>query len=154
QWHGNVRRRLARLPLGGAVVSGRSRDVRRGRHRALDRAIAGTLDHPGLDRLPAEHRDRDVRAMNRRRPFRQPRARTMKPRGGFTLLELLLSAAMVTMIGLTLYAAMSIGFRARGSAVNQVSAMRAASIAIELLQQDLQSVVPPPVVGEETAIDR
>ena len=59
------------------------------------------------------------------------------------MLELLLASAMVTMIGLTLYAAMGIGFRARGSAANQVSAMREAAVAMELVQQDLQSVVKP-----------
>jgi len=62
---------------------------------------------------------------------------------GFTLLELALAAAMVAIIGLTLYAALSIGFRARGSANNQVRAMREAAIALDVVQQDLQSIPPP-----------
>jgi hypothetical protein len=48
---------------------------------------------------------------------------------------------MVAMLGLTLYAAMAIGFRARGSAQHQVRAMREAAIAMDVAQQDLQSVV-------------
>jgi type II secretion system protein J len=62
---------------------------------------------------------------------------------GFTLLELTLAAAMVAIIGVSLAAALNIGFRARTSANNQVNAMREAAIAIELVQQDFASVVPP-----------
>jgi type II secretion system protein J len=65
------------------------------------------------------------------------------PRRGFTLLELSLAAAIVAMIGLTLYASMAIGFRARGSAYNQVRAMREAAIVLDVVQQDLQSIPPP-----------
>lgn len=58
----------------------------------------------------------------------------------FTLLELMLAAVMVAILGVSLAAAMHVGFRARDSARAQVGQMRRAAIAMELAQQDLQSV--------------
>ena len=63
--------------------------------------------------------------------------------GAFTLLELILSMAMVAMISLSLYAAMRIGFRARGSAEAQTAAARPAAIVLDLLQSDFESVPLP-----------
>ncbi len=62
---------------------------------------------------------------------------------GFTLLELMLAAAMVAMLGLTLYASMSIGFRARSGAKAQLEAMREAALVMDLVQRDFQSIPPP-----------
>lgn len=62
---------------------------------------------------------------------------------GFTLLELILAAAISAALAVALYTSMSVAFRARTSAVSQTQALREASIVMDILQQDLQSVLPP-----------
>lgn len=77
-------------------------------------------------------------------------------RGGFTLLELVLAAAISAALAVALYTAMAVAFRARTSAAAQTGAMREASIVMDILQQDLQSILPPkgvlagPFVGVAT----
>lgn len=63
-------------------------------------------------------------------------------RRGFTLLELILATAIASMMALTLYAAMSSGFKTRGSALAQMRNVQSATIALDLIEQDLQSVLP------------
>jgi type II secretion system protein J len=62
---------------------------------------------------------------------------------GFTLLELLVASSMVAILGLSLAAAMHVGFRGRTVAHNQLRAVREAAIAMDIVQQDLQSLLPP-----------
>lgn len=62
---------------------------------------------------------------------------------GFTLLEVILATAMVAILGLSLYSAMAVAFSARESARNQTLVVRRAAIAMDVIQQDLQSVPPP-----------
>ncbi|MBC8108092.1 MAG: prepilin-type N-terminal cleavage/methylation domain-containing protein [Anaerolineae bacterium] len=62
---------------------------------------------------------------------------------GFTLLELILATAAAAVIAFSLYSAMSTGFRARTIAQLQSADLRTATIALDLIEQDLQSVLPP-----------
>ena len=59
---------------------------------------------------------------------------------GFTLIELMLAAAIAAMLSLAIYASLSTAFKARATANMQTSAMRRAAIALDLLEADLQSV--------------
>jgi len=63
--------------------------------------------------------------------------------GGFSLLELLLAMAMAAMLALSLYTAMNVALRAKSSANASLEPTRAAMIAMDLIQQDFQSVPPP-----------
>ncbi len=71
----------------------------------------------------------------------------------FTLLELILSMAIAAMMAMAIYSAMSAAFKARTSAQAQMRDIRPASIALNLFEQDLQSILPPngtlagPMVG-------
>jgi prepilin-type N-terminal cleavage/methylation domain-containing protein len=67
----------------------------------------------------------------------------MKTRRGFTLLELLLATAMISMLALSLYATLRIAFRARDSALNAVAPARSAQMAMGLLGRDIESALPP-----------
>ena len=69
------------------------------------------------------------------------RARTT--RRGFTLLELTVAVAMLAVVALSLYAAMTVAFRARRSALAQINGVAAAGIALDVIAQDLQNAVPP-----------
>lgn len=71
------------------------------------------------------------------------RGRGHARRGAFTLLEILLAIGMIAMLSLSLFAALNVGFRARETAAAAVIPPRAAAIAMELIQEDLQSVLPP-----------
>src|SRR5438552_14961304 len=64
-------------------------------------------------------------------------------RRGFSLLELVLAMAMSAMLALSLYTAMNVAFRAKRSAAAAVAPARTASLAADLVAQDLQSVLPP-----------
>ena len=67
----------------------------------------------------------------------------MTRRCGFTLLELLLAMAMVAMLMLTLYTGFVTAFRAQAIAVRQGDATRQAKVALDLVEQDLRSILPP-----------
>ena len=69
--------------------------------------------------------------------------KTRRRHHGFTLLELLVASSMVAILGLSLAAAMHVGFRGRTVAQNQLRAVREAAIAMDIVQQDLQSLLPP-----------
>ena len=79
----------------------------------------------------------------RRRRAPRGGARCATSHRGFTLLELLLALAMAAMLALSLYTAMNVALRARTSAGASLEPTRAAMIAMELIQQDFQSVPPP-----------
>lgn len=73
-----------------------------------------------------------------KRPTHNPRA----PRA-FTMLEMLLAMAMVAMLSLTLYTSFRVAIAARRSAADSVTAIRTASIAIDLATRDLEAALPP-----------
>ncbi len=62
---------------------------------------------------------------------------------GFTLLELLVAMAMMTIIAASLYTSMSIGFKARESAEKAVEKGRAMEIAVDLIRSMLVSALDP-----------
>lgn len=67
----------------------------------------------------------------------------MTRRRGFTLLELILATSMVAMLTLALYTGFVTAFRAQTVAARQGDATRQAKIALDLLEQDLRSLLPP-----------
>ncbi len=64
-------------------------------------------------------------------------------RRGFTLLELAVGLVMVAVVGVSLATAMSIAFRARSSAREQTNVVREAMIAMDVVQQEIASALPP-----------
>jgi type II secretion system protein J len=62
---------------------------------------------------------------------------------GFTFLELLVAMALMNIIAAALYASLYAGFKARNSAKQATEPMRAAQIAIGMLQSDLEAAQPP-----------
>ena len=62
---------------------------------------------------------------------------------GFTLLEIVIAMAMAAMLLATLYTGMFVAQRAKRSATAAVEPARAASIAAEMVVQDLHGVLPP-----------
>lgn len=61
----------------------------------------------------------------------------------FTLLELLVAMAMMSIIAASLYTSLSIGFKARDSSENTLDAMRSSRIVLDLLKQEIISSLPP-----------
>jgi type II secretion system protein J len=70
-------------------------------------------------------------------------SRTRRRRNGFTLMELSLAMGMMAMLALTLYMSITIALRARDSAAANIAPVRAATVASDLIRQDLESVLPP-----------
>lgn len=64
-------------------------------------------------------------------------------RRGLTLLELMLSTAIVAVLTFALYSALYSAFHARETAQAQTGGPRQASIALDLIEQNLKSVEPP-----------
>lgn len=62
---------------------------------------------------------------------------------GFTLLEMLVAIAMVAIITASLYSALYVGFRAQRSATRAVEPARAATLTLQLLEQDLEGAMSP-----------
>ncbi|MGE5609953.1 MAG: type II secretion system protein GspJ [Bacillota bacterium] len=62
---------------------------------------------------------------------------------GFTLLEVLLAMAMVSMVALSLYASLRIAFRARNSAIDAIGPIRTASLALDMIGRDLECTLSP-----------
>jgi type II secretion system protein J len=71
------------------------------------------------------------------------RRRTSSCTGGFTLVELIVALSIAALLTFTLYASLHVAFRARRTAEEHVRPMRAATIAADLISQDLQCVMPP-----------
>ncbi len=61
----------------------------------------------------------------------------------FTFLELVLAMAMVSMLALSLYASLRIGFKAKDTALAAIGPVRATQIAASLIERDLESALPP-----------
>jgi len=61
----------------------------------------------------------------------------------FTLLEMLVAMALMSVIAASLYASLHIGFRARESAMAAVERVRMAELGIEILRKDIESALPP-----------
>jgi type II secretion system protein J len=62
---------------------------------------------------------------------------------GFTLLELILAMAMISMLAVSLYGTLRVAFKARDSATSGIAPMRSANVALDLMGQDLESALPP-----------
>lgn len=69
--------------------------------------------------------------------------RSRRTSRGFTLLEVTVALAMAAMLALSMYGSMSVCMKARRSAVAVVQPVRAATIAMELICQDLESILSP-----------
>jgi type II secretion system protein J len=61
----------------------------------------------------------------------------------FTLMELILAMALMSLVAGSLYASLSIGFKARRSSESAVEPVRKAEIVMELLSQDIEAALPP-----------
>lgn len=69
--------------------------------------------------------------------------RPMTRRRGFTLLEIILASAVMSVIAVSLFGALRVTYRARNSALAVIAAPRSAQIAMDLVRQDLESALPP-----------
>jgi prepilin-type N-terminal cleavage/methylation domain-containing protein len=81
------------------------------------------------------------RLLSPRNPDNLPRVR--KTSRGFTLLEVVTAMTIAAILLATLYSGMFVANRARRSATAAVDPARAASVAAEMMTQDLQGVLPP-----------
>jgi prepilin-type N-terminal cleavage/methylation domain-containing protein len=64
---------------------------------------------------------------------------------GFTMLELIVAMAMVALLSLTLFSALTVAYSGKRAAERAIKPARTASIAIEMIGRDLQSVFPPDI---------
>ena len=82
------------------------------------------------------------------------RCRT-RDRRAFTLLEMLLAMALMSMLAGSLYASLRVGFRARRAISRAIEPVRKLEFAIELLRQDIESALPPVgiLAGEFLGLD-
>jgi len=71
------------------------------------------------------------------------RRRLPAPRRAFSLLELLVALAIVAIIAASLFACMRVAFKARDTGEAAVEPPRTAEMALSILQQDLESALPP-----------
>jgi type II secretion system protein J len=79
-------------------------------------------------------------------------ARSASQPRGFSLLELILVMGMIAMITLSMYNAMQITNKAKKGAIASVEPARTASIAADLIQSDLENILPlkaPPAMANE-----
>ncbi len=78
---------------------------------------------------------------------------------GFTLLELLVAMALMSVIGASLYTSLHLAFKVRDSAEAAVEKGRALEIAMSLIGEDVASAMPPSGVlagafeGEDEQVD-
>jgi type II secretion system protein J len=77
------------------------------------------------------------RIFNPQSPIRNPKSRA------FTLLELTLALAIAATIGLTVYAALASGFRARDVVNDQIELARESAVLLDVVERDFASVVTP-----------
>jgi hypothetical protein len=68
----------------------------------------------------------------------------------FTMIELLLSMAIMVMMSLTLYLGVSIAFKARNSCRATIDTVRQATLALALIGDDLESALPEAVPSTST----
>jgi len=62
---------------------------------------------------------------------------------GFTFLELILAMTLVSLLALSLYTSLRAGIKSRNDAIDSVSPIRAAEVAMEMIRRDLESALPP-----------
>lgn len=67
----------------------------------------------------------------------------MNRRRAFTLIEMVVSLAVMGLLGASLVTAATIAFRARDAAAQQVVAVREAMIALDVIEQELSGALPP-----------
>lgn len=72
--------------------------------------------------------------------------------GGFSLLELIIAMGMASMLALAMYTAMRVTMKARDSAAAAVDPVRAASVAMDMIQADFESVPSPPPSDASTNV--
>jgi prepilin-type N-terminal cleavage/methylation domain-containing protein len=77
--------------------------------------------------------------------------RTRQSARAFTLLEMILAMAMVAVLSGSLYMSLTVAFKARDSAQAAISPVRTATIAMDLIRQDFESVTPPAATTDPTA---
>jgi len=68
---------------------------------------------------------------------------SLRPRSGFTLIEILLAAALVAMVAGTLFAAVRAIVKSRDAAQQILEPTRAAEVVFEQLRADLENAQPP-----------
>ena len=73
----------------------------------------------------------------------RPTERQATLRFGFTLLEVILALAMVSLVALSLYASLQTACKARERASLSIEPARAASVSMELFRQDVESALTP-----------
>lgn len=67
----------------------------------------------------------------------------MTTRGGFTLLELLVAAAMAAILAAAVFVSLQVAFRARRTATEAAQTTLAAQLTMETIGRDLQTALPP-----------
>lgn len=72
--------------------------------------------------------------------------------GGFTLIELVLSMALVAIVGVSLYASLKQAFSLAADADRVVEPTRTAELAMELVSEDFDNAVSPNATNNEPAI--
>ena len=83
--------------------------------------------------------------------MRNARPTTSRRLPAFTLLEMILSMAMVAVLSGALYMSLTVAFKARDSAEAAVAPMRIAAVTMDLIRQDFESVPPPAPLPEDPA---
>lgn len=71
---------------------------------------------------------------------------------GFTLLEVVLAAALLATIAAALYASLGAAFRARAAARRQVDVMREAQLAMQVIVRDFDSILPAGTVSDDGTV--
>ena len=61
----------------------------------------------------------------------------------FTLLEMLLALALMSILAGSLYASLHIAFRSRDSALAAIEPLDKAAVALEMLREDIEAALPP-----------
>lgn len=70
-------------------------------------------------------------------------AATRLEAAAFTLMEVLVALVIVAMIAASLSASLAIAFKARKSAMNQLTGVRQARVALDIIARDLENTLPP-----------
>lgn len=68
---------------------------------------------------------------------------------GFTLLEVMLAAAIIATIAAALYASLGVAYRARAAAQRQIESMREAHLTMQIITRDFDSILPARAVPED-----
>jgi prepilin-type N-terminal cleavage/methylation domain-containing protein len=71
---------------------------------------------------------------------------------GFTLIEVVIAAAIVSLLATTIMTTMSIAFRARATAARGVETQRSVRLALDAIGRDLLTALPPSQADSTTAL--